>query len=118
MELKGDKTKTKNQHLKYRQAAPVGLAKEHPDLPDYFTINVELRSGEVREFKAIDAFYVQPSNCYEVVLATNEIKVYPIDVIAELTFDKDYILIKQIKKELSDKRAMESQLHAVKNQSK
>ena len=116
MELKGDKTKTKNQHLKYRQAAPVGLAKEHPDLPDFFTLQIELRNGEIREMQAIDAFFVQVSNCYEIILATGGLKVYPLDVIAELTYDNDYILIKQIKKEIMEKRAIEAQVQAIKGQ--
>lgn len=116
MELKNDKTRSKNKHLKYRNSAPTGLMKEHPDLPDFFTLQVELRSGEIREMQAIDAFYVQVSNCYEIILATGGLKVYPLDVIAELTYDNDYILIKQIKKEIMEKKAIEAQVQAIKRQ--
>lgn len=103
MQLKGDAFQAQNDHLKMREVAPVALIKDDPRIPDFYQITVELRNGEKRTFEAIN--YIPPQQgMIEIHTVTEEIKVYPVEVICEISFDPQFYKLLQVRAELLRKQ--------------
>ena len=76
------------------------LPKEHPELPPFFRVTFELRNGREISFDTTDCTFISGSQCFQVLTTNEEIKIFPRDVVAQLTYDKRFIKIKEIERKI------------------
>jgi hypothetical protein len=78
------------------------IPKQDPDLPNNYGVKFELRNGEVKVFEVVSHSYSQELRSWEVLTKEEELKVIPADVISEVSLDKRWIKVLEIRKKIAN----------------
>lgn len=73
------------------------IPKEDPELPSCYGITFELRNGTRKTFEVVSHAYLSELRAFEIVTQEEEVRIEPMEVIAEISFDKRWLKILEIR---------------------
>ena len=79
------------------------IPKEHPDLPSCYGITFELRNGTRKVYEVVSHAYLAELRAFEIVTQEEETKIEPMEVIAEVSFDKRWLKILEVRNKICQK---------------
>ena len=77
------------------------LHKEHPSIPDSYTIEVNYITGGIEEYQCVGHGYPQHLRelCLELILKSDEYLVIPMTSIKNVRFKKDFVEFRKLQEE-------------------
>jgi hypothetical protein len=81
------------------------INKDNQELPDSYTITIEFVTGKKKEYNVASHLFVkEPLHGLELKLFEDIIVVIPVTNIVEISFDKNFNKIMEIKKKLDERK--------------
>jgi hypothetical protein len=71
------------------------------EMPKNYGMTFFLRNGEKKSFEVVSHQYINDLRCFEVVTKEEEGRLIPMDVIAEIIFDKRWMKIIEMRNAIS-----------------
>jgi len=74
------------------------LNKEHPDLPDYYKIDVHYFTGPVETFEIVSHAMLKEVRAIEILTKDDIWHIIPLATVKKFSFNKDFSKIVELKK--------------------
>lgn len=90
------------------------LAKEHPEIPDFFNVIVERLDGKKEEFKAAGFTYLFEGSIIEFITYEDERLVFPVNSLGVIKLGKDFSKILALQEKLAADKLKKEEDQSVK----